>query len=69
MRNEEFLQAIFKFVPKDVIIEILKEHGGIDLEKSLNPQEKLKGLKQEKANMQIKNEKFQLSSLERKSIF
>lgn len=57
--KNELLQAICPFVPRDVIIDILTEHGGINLDASLHPEKKLEGLKQEKSGMESKNEKVQ----------
>ena len=57
--DEEMLNAVYPFVPKEVIIDILEEHGGMNLEASLHPEKKLEGLKQEKDGMESKVQKAQ----------
>ena len=57
--DEDLLRSVFPFVPKDVIIDILEQHGGIDLDASLQPTKRLEGLKQEKSGMESKNLKAQ----------
>mgnify|MGYP004604404563 FL=1 len=57
--DEELLQSIYSFVPKAVILDILEEHGGIDLENTLHPTKKLDGLQQERDGMDAKVKKAQ----------
>lgn len=59
--DEELLDFIYPFVPAEVLSQIVMEHGGINKEATLNPERKLDGYKDEKAEMQEKNaeiEKF-----------
>lgn len=57
--DEDILNSVFPFVPEEVILDILEEHGGIDIETTLHPTRKLDGLKQEKDGMEAKVQKAQ----------
>lgn len=55
--DEELLESIYPFVPAEILSQIVMEHGGIDKEKTLHPEKKLAGYKEEKNGMQSKNQK------------
>lgn len=57
--EEEYLNSIYPFVPKDIIIDILYEHGGIDFDKIFNKEKNLNELNGEKAELEEKNRKVQ----------
>ena len=57
--EEEYLNSIYPFVPKDIIIDILYEHGGIDFDKIFNKEKNLNELKREKTELEEKNRKAQ----------
>lgn len=57
--EKEYLNSVYPLVPKDVIIDILYEHGGIDFDKIFNKKENLNKLKEEKTELEEKNRKAQ----------
>ena len=57
--DDELLTSVYPFVPKKVIIDIIREHGGLDFELSLNKQRQLSELKQEKNQLVDKNKQAQ----------
>ena len=55
--DEELLHTVYPYVPAEVLSQIVMEHGGINKEATLHPEKKLEGYKEEKTEMQRKNEK------------
>ena len=57
--DDELLKSVYLYVPKEVLVDIVYEHGGVNLETSLNKKIQLKELNQEKRILEEKNMKAQ----------